>query len=125
MSAATCLATVPIDWTRISELACGTVPFVVVSQNCVNHAVAIPTAHSVSVFFQRLGNVAFVCAVSVDSYDAFSLLFCVLDFPVHPFTVLSFGCDVNQQRACPTNLWSKDLRLDVVGMIGMICGSSN
>jgi len=106
------LATESRDGTGIAKLAGGQVPFICLAHDRVYYAVALPPSHVVRVFLQRLRNVAFGGSLGVDAHDAFALLLCVLNLPVHPFAILRFRRDVNEKRTCPADLGSKDLRLD-------------
>src|SRR5690242_14676790 len=96
------------------------VRFIVFSQDSVNQSFSIPPANRIVVLLEGLGKIAFARAVGVDANDSLPLFLRVLNLPVHPFTVLCLRRDVHEQRTGPTNLGGEDVRLNVVGVIGVV-----
>src|SRR6266849_5903404 len=63
MSGAARLATVPLDRTRIAQLARWQVPFVRLSDDRIDYAATLPSPHIVGVFLQGLRDITIVLAV--------------------------------------------------------------
>lgn len=75
----------------------GPAPFGVFSHDGLDHALTVPSAHGVRVFFERVGNVAFIGVMGIHAHDPLALFLGVLDLPIHPITIPGLGCDVNEQ----------------------------
>src|SRR5207247_7479861 len=109
MNKASRSAAVPLDRARVTEFAGRLVPFVGLSQDRVDDAVALPSPDIVRILFQCLRNVAVIGTSRVNANNSLSRFFGVLDLPVNPLAVFGFGRDVHEKGACPLNLWGQDL----------------